>query len=82
MLYFKNGLEVVAKNLNLRLCKMNVVICKAMIKTPIATPVIKKETKSTFPQYSGERISPCAPNDFKKLPPTVLYKINQGNSST
>ncbi len=66
MQYFKNGLEVVAKNLNSLLCKIKVVICQLMIKIPIAMPMINVLSGFTFPIYSGDRKSASAPTVLKK----------------
>lgn len=61
MQYFKNGFEVVAKNLKYVLNRMNVVMFQLITKPPNATPTKKALKKFTSPKYSGERKSELAP---------------------
>lgn len=59
--YFKKGLVVVAKNLNLRLCKIKVVICQLIKNTPSAIPTIKAPSMPTLFKYSGAKNKASAP---------------------
>jgi hypothetical protein len=59
--YFKNGLDVVAKNLQRLLCKINVVIFQLIIKIPMAIPVIAALSALTLPKYSGAKNKASAP---------------------
>jgi len=82
MQYFKKGFPVVARNLNLRLCRMKVVIFQLMIKTPNAIPVMKAPRIFTDPKYSGEKNKASAPNPFMKPLFTVLNNRYQKKSRT
>jgi hypothetical protein len=61
MQYFKNGFDVVAKNLNWLLWSINVVICQLIMKIPIDIPTINVLNGFTFPKYSGDKKSASAP---------------------
>ena len=79
--YFKKGLDVVAKNLNWLLCKINVVIFQLIIKIPVATPTIAMLNPFTFPRYSGARKRESAPKVLIKSPCIALTKMNQKTRS-
>src|SRR5690606_27744738 len=80
--YFKNGLEVVARNRKCLLKRMNVVMFQLIIKIPIATPTKQAASAFTLPRYSGARYNESAPKVFIKLPFTVLNSKNQNTIST
>ena len=64
--YFKNGFDVVAKNLQRLLCKINVVTFQLVIKMPSDTPTIAALNAFTLPKYSGAKNKASAPKVFKK----------------
>ena len=78
--YLKNGFVVFAKNLNLLLFSMKVVIFQLIIKKPSAAPVINAPSMFTSPRYSGEKNNASAPNVFKNPLLTVLARMNQNNN--
>ena len=80
--YFKNGLDVVARNLKYLLKRMNVVIFQLMMKMAIASPIIAALAALTSPRYSGARNRESAPKLFINDPPTVLNNRNQNNNNT
>jgi hypothetical protein len=82
MKYFRKGLEVVARNLNCRLCRMKVVICQLMIKMPMATPMMAELTAFTLPRYSGARNNESAPKVLIKFPLMALPRIYQNSNNT
>ena len=82
MQYFKNGLEVVAKNLKCLLNKINVVMFQLIKKMPVAPPVMAALNQLTFPKYSGARNNESTPNAFIKLPDIAPITMNQNKSST
>ena len=61
MQYFKNGLEVAAKNLNLLVCKIKVVMFQLIKKTPTPTPTKAALRAFTLPKYSGTKNKESAP---------------------
>ena len=79
--YLKNGVAVVARNLNRLVYRINVVTFQLIIKTPNATPVNKAPQIFTFPKYSGEKNNASAPKFFKKLLLIVLTNMNQKKRS-
>ena len=82
MQYLKNGVAVVAKNLNLFVCKIKVVTFQLIIKTPIATPTIAAPIEFTFPKYSGAKNNASAPKVFIKPLLIVLASKAQNISKT
>jgi hypothetical protein len=79
--YLKNGVAVVAKNLNRFVCKIKVVTFQLIIKTPNATPVNKAPHIFTLPRYSGEKNKASAPKFFKKPLLIVLASMYQKKRS-
>ena len=79
--YLKKGVEVVAKNLNRFVCKINVVTFQLIINTPNATPVNNAPHKFTLPRYSGEKNNASAPKFFKNPLLMVLANMNQKKSN-
>jgi len=61
MQYFKKGFVVAAKNLNLLVCRMNVVIFQLIKKTPMAIPTNAALITFTVPIYSGTKNNASAP---------------------
>src|ERR1700757_227431 len=80
--YFKNGFEVVAKNLNRLLCKMKVVMFQLIKNTPMATPMIAALNAFTLPRYSGTKNKASAPKLCIKPLLMVLASNNQNSSMT
>ena len=80
--YLKNGLVVVARNLNRLLCSMKVVMFQLMKKKPSAEPVIKAPKKFTAPRYSGAKNKASVPNFFKNPLFTILNSNHQKINST
>src|SRR3982750_4212542 len=80
--YFKNGLDVVAKNLQRLLCKIKVVIFQLIIKTPMAMPTIAAPNAFTLPKYSGEKNNASAPKFFMNPLLIVLTNTIQNTSNT
>src|SRR5882757_1551814 len=80
--YFKNGFDVVAKNLLRLLCKIKVVTFQLIIKTPMATPTITALSTFTLPRYSGAKNSASAPKLFINPLLMVLVSKYQNISNT
>ncbi len=57
MQYFKNGLEVVAKNLKWRLKRIKVVMFQLMMNTPMAMPTNSAATMLHIAQVFGRQVS-------------------------
>jgi hypothetical protein len=75
MQYFRKGLEVVARNLNLLVCKMKVVIFQLIKNTPIVIPTNAVLKAFTLPIYSGTKNKESAPKFSRKPLLIVLVKI-------
>ena len=80
--YFKNGFDVVARNLHRLLCKINVVTFQLIIKTPNAPPTITAPNTFTLPKYSGAKNKASAPKVFKKPLLIVLTSKYQNTSNS
>ena len=82
MQYFKNGFEVVAKNLHRLLCKIKVVTFQLIINIPMAIPVIAAPKAFTLPKYSGAKNKASAPKVFMKPLLIVLASKYQNTNNT
>ena len=80
--YFKNGVDAVAKNLNLLVCNIKVVIFQLIKNTPIAIPTVAALKAFTLPKYSGTKNKASAPKLFIKPLFMVLVSKNQNINNT